>query len=274
MVSIVLHILIVISFGLSGLRFSKQEIPRAETSGADRFAFHVIEVPDEAPVEKPVEPTVMVSDRASRAADRDPGGPDEAADPYAEGKTDIPEFEMRAVEIAVIPEGSEAPEPDRGEEVDEEERGDLGVEMRPGGVPDYVADDGDAQPATPARPVSFRNLLSRVGRGGGLSFNTYEWDFAPYMLAMKRAIEKHLFPPYAFTHLGLVSGTNVVRFVVMPDGRIESLEVLGSDAHFSLDRTSLRAIESSVPFLPLPKDFPEEHLEVTAHFSYVIMGRE
>jgi hypothetical protein len=107
-------------------------------------------------------------------------------------------------------------------------------------------------------------------RRGALSFNVYNWDFAPYMLAMKREVESHLFPPYAFTHMGAISGTNVVRFIVLRDGRVRDLVVLDSDAHGSLDLTSLRAIEMSLPFMPLPSSFPEEYLEVTAHFAYVV----
>jgi len=87
---------------------------------------------------------------------------------------------------------------------------------------------------------------------------------------MKRAVERHLYPPYAFTHMGVVSGDNIIRFVVSPDGTIRDLRILDSDAHFSLDRASVRAIEAAAPFLPLPRNFPEEFLEVTAHFSYNI----
>jgi TonB family protein len=153
--------------------------------------------------------------------------------------------------------------------------GDTAGETTPQVHAVHLPVEGDAKrSAGSGETLGFRNLLSSVGRKGGLSFNTYDWDFAPYMVAMKRAIENHLFPPYAFTHMGLISGTNTVRFTVMSDGHIGGLEILGSDAHFSLDRTSVRAIESSVPFLPLPRDFPEEHLEVTAHFSYVIHGMD
>jgi TonB family protein len=90
------------------------------------------------------------------------------------------------------------------------------------------------------------------------------------MLAMKRAVERHLYPPYAFTHMGVISGDNIIRFIVSPDGTISDLRILASDAHFSLDRASVRAIEAAAPFLPLPRNFPEDNLEVTAHFSYSI----
>lgn len=267
--------LVVLVFGLSGLRFHKPGAAGSDAGEEGRHAFYVIEVPDNIPEEKPMEPTPLVSDRTARAADMNLQDADNSADPYSDGDTEIREFEEAGIELAMDRREADATEPDRRETQDKPEDGDLAGEALPEPIADYVAGDGgDSWKGSPGRPAGFRNLLSGVGRKGGLSFNTYDWDFAPYMLAMKRAIERHLFPPYAFTHMGLVSGTNVVHFTVMPDGRIRGLEILGSDAHFSLDRTSVRAIESSVPFLPLPRDFPEEYLEVTAHFSYVISGRD
>jgi TonB family protein len=264
----------VVFFGLSGLRFQKPESASSDVWEAGRRAFQVIEVPDDTPVERPIVPTDLVSDRVARAADMNPEHENESADPYSDGNTEIREFEDAGVEIARTGMQVEAVTPDLPKALDPSEAGEPVGEVLQEELADYVVDEGaDRRNGTPGRPATFRNLLSDAGREGGLSFNTYDWDFAPYMLAMKRAIESHLFPPYAFTHMGLVSGTNIIRFTVMPDGRVRGLEILGSDAHFSLDRTSVRAIESSVPFLPLPREFPEEYLEVTAHFSYVILGR-
>ena len=70
--------------------------------------------------------------------------------------------------------------------------------------------------------------------------------------------------------LGMVSGINILHFTVQRDGTVHDLTILGSDAHACLDRTSVRAIELSLPFMPLPDDFPEDVLEVTAQFSYTI----
>ena len=87
---------------------------------------------------------------------------------------------------------------------------------------------------------------------------------------MKRRIESNWNPPFAFTHMGAISGTNQYHFRVMPDGRVINLEMLDSNAHYSLDQSSSSAIKSSSPFLPLPISFPEEYLEVTITFSYII----
>ncbi len=261
-------------FALSGLTFRKPGPAVREAVERDRRAFQVIEVPDNIREEKPIEPTNLVSDRVARAADMNPEDMEKSADPHSEGDTEVREFEEIGADVDLAGMKAEDAEPDRSEPRDQSEDGDFVWDVPPEKSIDYATAEGiGSRNAVPGRPTVFRNFLSDVGNKGALSFNTYDWDFAPYMLAMKRAIESHLFPPYAFTHMGMISGTNIVRFTVMPDGRVRSLEILDSDAHFSLDRTSVRAIESSVPFLPLPRDFPEEYLEVTAHFSYVITGR-
>ena len=274
-VSVTLHLLVVLIFGLSGLRFRKPGVSGPAAGEVDHYAFHVIEVPDDVPVEQPAEHTSLVSDRAARAADMTLEDTEVQADPHSEGDTDIRELKEAGLDLALDGTETRADDPDRRETLKTLEDGDLAGEMSSEQVGEYAIDEADGNRAgSPGRAVRFRNLLSEAGRKGGLSFNTYDWDFAPYMLAMKRAIQSHLFPPYAFTHMGLVSGDNIVRFTVLPDGRIRGLQILDSDVHFSLDRTSVRAIESSVPFLPLPRDFPEEYLEVTAHFSYVVHGRD
>jgi hypothetical protein len=263
---------VVLAFGLSGLTFRKPGLAGGDAHGRDRVSFQVIEVPEDTPVERPLEPSNLVSDRMARAADNHLADSEMRLDPYVEGRIDLRELEQAGSEIARTWEDAGL---DRQEGPERAEGMDVAEDLIGREVTGYVIQDGHLDHNTVGgSPRRFSNLLSDATRRGGLSFNTYEWDFAPYMLAMKRAIEDHLFPPYAFTHMGLISGTNIIRFVVMPDGGIRSLEILGSDAHFSLDRTSLRAIESSVPFLPLPADFPDEYLEVTAHFSYVVLGRE
>ena len=116
----------------------------------------------------------------------------------------------------------------------------------------------------------FNQELSKAKKKGGMSFNTYAWDFAPYMLSLKRKVQNHINPPYAFSRLGAIDGNTLIRFKIMQDGSLQDLEIVGSDAHYTLDDTSTRAIQYSAPFVPLPSNFPEPYLEVTALFSYLI----
>ncbi|MCK5057178.1 MAG: hypothetical protein KAT34_11020 [Candidatus Aminicenantes bacterium] len=114
------------------------------------------------------------------------------------------------------------------------------------------------------------NRDTRAMDSGGLSFNTYNWNFAPYMLTLKDKIRRNIFPPPAFTRVGLISGSTLLRFKIFPDGQMKDLEILGYKGHKSLMQTSNTAIEISAPFPPLPGDFPDPFLEVTCRFSYLI----
>ncbi|MCK7513172.1 MAG: TonB C-terminal domain-containing protein [Desulfobacterales bacterium] len=107
-------------------------------------------------------------------------------------------------------------------------------------------------------------------RSGGLSFNTYDWDFAPYMLALKERISRNIFPPLAFSQLGMIDGDTMLRFKIYPDGRLADLELLGYTGHRTLMETSRFAVTTSAPFPTLPADFPKSYLEVTAKFSYFV----
>ncbi|KAA3612116.1 MAG: hypothetical protein DWQ05_19130 [Calditrichaeota bacterium] len=114
------------------------------------------------------------------------------------------------------------------------------------------------------------NQMSRALDMGALSFNTYEWDFAPYMLKLKRVIEEHIYPPAAFSKMGIISGRSQIKFRIERDGSLTLVDVLGYEGHVSLMQTSKQAIEVSIPFDQLPSNFPEQYLEVTATFVYKV----
>jgi outer membrane biosynthesis protein TonB len=106
---------------------------------------------------------------------------------------------------------------------------------------------------------------------GDVSLNTYAWDFAPYILYMKRRIRKHVYPPPAFYKMGAISGTIVVNFKVYPDGSVSEPKLVSVKGHNALVSTSINSIKASNPFKPLPEDFPENYLELTWSFIYSIL---
>ena len=131
--------------------------------------------------------------------------------------------------------------------------------------------------SAPGRPFQFdlpsvphRQLAGRAAESGGLSFNTYDWNFAPYMLALKERISRNIFPPLAFSQLGMIDGETMLRFKIYPDGRLADLELLAYNGHRTLMETSRFAVSTSAPFPTLPADFPKSYLEVTAKFSYFV----
>ena len=261
LISIAIHLSLVLAWGISEWISPPHGPDRWEEQDEDRLAFELIEIPDDIPEERPEMESNLVSDKDTRASDMDRRNTD-IEEPYAAGDFEFREYEHLS---------GDRRKQDRQTSSEEEDEGQSSEYAMLNRDFDYLGEMRASRHEQDSREsIAYKNLLSSADRQGGISFNTYNWDFAPYMLAMKREVERHLYPPYAFTHLGAVSGTSIVRFIVMRDGHIEALRILESDAHYSLDRASLSAVELSAPFLPLPHNFPEAYLEVTAHFTYVV----
>ncbi len=126
-------------------------------------------------------------------------------------------------------------------------------------------------PASPESSPGREQLESRAPELGSFSLNTYDWEFAPYLRWLKNRIQGNIYPPPAFTHMGLISGQTRLRFRIHRDGTLEGPELLEYNGHISLMQTSVRAVQVSVPLKKLPDDFPKEFLEITAQFDYTII---
>lgn len=126
----------------------------------------------------------------------------------------------------------------------------------------------------PEKNPAFDNTGSTRASVGGISINTTAWDFAPYLLDLKHRIKQHWLPPMAFTALGAIHGYTKINFRIYPDGRMEALSVVEEFGHKSLHRASGNAIKGAAPFRPLPDHFPEEYLDITFGFYYLLPGDE
>jgi outer membrane biosynthesis protein TonB len=129
-------------------------------------------------------------------------------------------------------------------------------------------------PSLPDETTDFEHEGSASATIGGISLNTTEWDFAPYLLDLKRRIKQKWIPPIAFTTLGAVHGYTWVTWRIYPDGKMEALDVVETEGHDSLHRSSVNAVKGAAPFRPLPKGFPEDYLEITFGFYYLLPGDE
>lgn len=105
---------------------------------------------------------------------------------------------------------------------------------------------------------------------GGISLSTYQWDYAPYILYMKRRIRDHLYPPQAFVQLGAISGEVTLQFILRRDGTVRGLKVIGNEGHTAFIEPSLNSIKASDPFKPLPESFPDPYLELAWCFVYSV----
>ncbi len=103
---------------------------------------------------------------------------------------------------------------------------------------------------------------------GDFALSTYAWEWAPYWLAFKRKLNRVWFAPPAYYQLGLIHGHTICRIKVARDGHLVDLKVLRHVGHESLEQSSVNALKSVFPFKPLPKDFPDEYLEISIKMIY------
>jgi hypothetical protein len=104
--------------------------------------------------------------------------------------------------------------------------------------------------------------------GDDISLSTYAWKWAPYINAFKRKLYTVWFTPAAYHRLGLIDGYTVIQFSISRDGQLVDYKVLEHTGHESLEKSSVNAITAVFPFKPLPVNFPEEYLTITARMIY------
>ena len=103
---------------------------------------------------------------------------------------------------------------------------------------------------------------------GDFALSSYEWEWAPWWLAFKRKLYRVWYVPAAYSELGLIHRHTILSFKISRNGEITELKVLRQVGHSSLETSSVNAVEAVFPFLPLPKEFPDEYLEVALKLIY------
>lgn len=103
---------------------------------------------------------------------------------------------------------------------------------------------------------------------GSISLSTYQWEWAPYINAMKNKLYRVWYAPSAYYELGLIHGHTVIMYTINRSGNLVALEVLNHEGHPALEKSSTDAIQALFPFLPLPDQFPDETLVITAKLYY------
>ncbi len=279
--SILLHLLLLACWNMA-LQLDWVRLVPAATPGPSRpplvfdlqqpdMPREVIATPADARTRAAPRKADFLSDKNALARNQEPApGLPVTGDPFSRG--DLASHELPPEPTAPFPETEplEQPEAEKGRERERAE-----TEARPDGERTQPL---AKEPTVAARKplqldlprVPHQQLQGRAAEDGGLSFNTYNWDFAPYMLALKQRIGRNIFPPLAFSKLGMIDGNTLLRFKIYPDGRLADLQLLDYSGHHSLMETSRFAVTTSAPFPNLPTNVPEPYLEVTARFSYFI----
>ena len=281
-ISIILHFLLLLLYTPLGridlFPVKAEDLRDNQQAEEKRIVFELVETPEDARSEIPPEDTDLISDKNSIERDRSESKDKPTGNPYSEGDLDVKnvlasQLETPSSSSQTLIEGSET-ETGSSQNDTDNEPSTTGTEENLLSVREFLARIAPSQNVQqknekPDRPL-YDNTISQAEDYGGLTFNTYDWDFAPYLLEMKRKIERNMYPPPAFSRFGLISGKTVIRFRVMPNGEVVTMAVLNHEGHESLKTTSEQAILQSSAFSPLPPDFPENFLEVTCSFQYIV----
>lgn len=259
------------------------------------LVFELVETPDDAVRERP-DRTDLLSDKDALARDESAESDLEDGAPYSEGQVEHRVFAggpqtpdsrkaeeggdagRREEDAFIGPEREEATAESLEDDVADAPGDDSPSGRAAGEAPDDAPDtraDSESRSSreryTDALDLDQRS--SRAPERGGVTLNTYAWDYANYLYDMKARLRSNTYPPAGFSLLGILTGEQVIRFRVLPDGTATEITVIEFRGDRSLLDTSLDAIRLSSPFRPLPGDFPEEYLELTWTFVYFVHRR-
>ncbi len=274
--SLLLHLILIFLFGsATNFRFLDM-VPEIEAKDKnDDIVFEIVESPDKSNTDKLTDETRFASDKSMTA--KNPERTENISDlPFNPGQTEFAEIPTNLLNSSKEMTQKAETEPSDSKETESKARSELELEefaldptKRRSFSRDLLVGKKPASQPQASRP-SFENKKFSVEDMGGFAFNTYNWNFAPYMLYLKKHIQAHVFPPPAFSKMGIIEGRSVVRFLINKDGSLRDIQILDTEGHKSLLETSTNAVNSSSPFRPLPSSFPEDYLEVTGTFLYTV----
>jgi TonB family protein len=93
-------------------------------------------------------------------------------------------------------------------------------------------------------------------------------DFGPYVKKALAIIKKNWIPliPEEARPPANMQGETLIRFSILPDGKISAMHLDGSSQHTNIDRAAWGAITTVGQFPPLPTEFKGSHLELRMDF--------
>lgn len=137
------------------------------------------------------------------------------------------------------------------------------------GYESLLAQSAEKLAATEMNQGYMDHLNDLVEEGETIDMNTQEYRFIGYFTGMRKAIELVWVYPSEAAQRGL-HGQVLVKFIIMPDGKVSKVQVLESSGYNVLDAAIIDAIRSAAPFAPLPKGFHKDRLIVKGAFTYIL----
>lgn len=274
--SLLFHFIIILLFTIKDKWIIFKEHRPTYSEHISKMKFEVIDTPDNSKAKKPIQKTFLLSNKNNRASDADRKKSINATLPFSRGK-----IKEKELDFSDYRESQSIQKKNNYMESKNQFKSQKGRSSSNNGsgfkefnkklLTRSRSHDSRFSSASKHANSRYNQMQTSVENSGGITFNTYDWEFAPYLLYLKESIQNNIYPPTSFTRLGF-SGENIVTFKIYPDGKLEDASVEGFRGSEALVKTSVKAVEMSAPFEPLPKDFPEEFLIVTAKFSYYFLS--
>jgi len=123
------------------------------------------------------------------------------------------------------------------------------------------ASTGDSRIQTSSRTQGFG--LSSGGAGTGGYLDVQNFCCPDYLTKMIQLIQRN------WNSQQDVTGQALMKFTVMRDGTITSVQTERSSGYFALDQGAQRALLATRQLPPLPPQFPDQTLTVHLNFQYL-----
>lgn len=140
------------------------------------------------------------------------------------------------------------------------------------GLPQAVSLDSERERMLADLSLQQQNYQKRP-RKKFLTANTREYKFATYMDAWRAKVERigNLNYPEEAKRRNL-TGSLVLDVAILPDGKLDNINVRRSSRHKALDDAAIRIVRLAAPYAPFPKNFRDEvdiiHITRTWKFQH------
>lgn len=120
----------------------------------------------------------------------------------------------------------------------------------------------------PRNETGVKNLETSSGKYGSFTLSSYEWEYAPYMLAWIEKIKNSWVEPISYLAGKGKGGQVIVKTTLYKTGRKKKIELIFTNVNDEMTNEALKAVEKSFNLPALPESFKENELEVTFSMIY------
>jgi periplasmic protein TonB len=121
--------------------------------------------------------------------------------------------------------------------------------------------------------IAKRNIEKeeREKKDTSFTFDTKEYKFLIYNQRLKQRIESIWVYPRDAAAQGIY-GDLVIKFTIMQNGNLGSVELVRTSGHKSLDDAAIKALRDGAPYWPIPKEWGMEAYTIEGLFVYTLYG--